>query len=99
MIRSKKIRNAAKEQDCTLNIAGFCNYNPETTVFCHFPDESKGMGIKSDDICGGFGCSSCHDVIDGRRKHSLTDYEIEWYLRRSMVRTWRILIEKGIIKI
>ena len=31
------IRNAAKGEQCTLNIAGVCNYNPETVVFLPFP--------------------------------------------------------------
>ena len=26
------IRKAAKGEDCTLNIAGVCNYNPETGI-------------------------------------------------------------------
>ena len=40
MIRSKKITNAARDQDCTLNILGVCNFDPATVVFCHFPYES-----------------------------------------------------------
>ena len=47
------IRKAAKGEQCTLNIAGVCNYNPETVVFCHFPSETHGMGLKSDDLSGG----------------------------------------------
>lgn len=46
------IRKAAKGEQCTLNIAGVCNYNPETVVFCHFPSETHGMGLKSDDLSG-----------------------------------------------
>ncbi|WP_019272720.1 nuclease domain-containing protein [Neisseria lactamica] len=53
------IRKAAKGEQCTLNIAGVCNYNPETTVLCHFLGETHGMGLKSDDLSAGFGCSTC----------------------------------------
>lgn len=53
MIRSKKITQSAKGESCTLQIAGFCHGDTDSVVFCHFPDESHGMGIKSDDICGG----------------------------------------------
>lgn len=83
-------------EECTFNIVGVCNYNPETTVLCHLPDESNGMGKKSDDISAAYGCSSCHDVIDKRRIPSY-EYDLDWYMRRAMVRTWRKLIEKGLI--
>lgn len=96
-IRSNKIRASAKGEDCTFNIPDICNYNPETTVLCHLPDESKGMGLKADDISSAYGCSSCHDLIDGRRPHSFPESDIEWFMRRAMVRTWRKMIEKGLI--
>lgn len=92
------IRKAAKGEQCTLNIAGVCNYNPETVVFCHFPSETHGMGLKSDDLSGGFGCSSCHDVIDGRLHIKLSREDKEFYMRRSQFRTLLKLIDKGIVK-
>lgn len=104
MIKSKEIRDAARGQDCTFNIAYVCNYDPETTVLAHLPDESHGMGQKADDISAAFACSSCHDVIDGRALYDPLIYddfksEKEWYMRRAMVRTWRKLIEMGVIKL
>lgn len=93
------ISKSAKGEQCTLNIAGVCNYNPETVVLCHFPSEYKGMATKSPDWCAGFGCSSCHDVIDDRVNGGLTDAEKEFYMRRSMVRTWKRLIELGLIEV
>jgi hypothetical protein len=113
-IRSTKMRESARGEDCTLQIPGVCNGNPETTVLCHLPDESKGMGRKSDDICAAYGCSDCHDAIDGRGKFEVVGEFLEdkstgvitglwcdreWYLRRAMVRTLRRMIEKGLIKI
>ena len=100
MIRSQKIRDSARGEKCTLCIPGVCNYDPETTVYAHLPDESKGMGLKADDICGCYSCSSCHDVLDHRNsawRYVLQD--MQWFMRRAMIRTWRRLIEKGIIKI
>ena len=97
-VKSKKARAAARDEECTLNIIGVCNYNPETTVFCHFPDESNGLGKKPDDVSGGFCCSACHDAIDMRSFSDELEGRREWYLRRSMVRTWRRLIEKGVVK-
>lgn len=96
-IRSRWITQAARGEDCTLQIVGFCNGDRETTVFAHLPDESKGGSRKSDDICGAFACSECHRVIDSEpwriREH------FDWYLRRAMTRTWRRLIQKGVIEV
>ena len=98
-IRSKKIRDAARGETCTLQIPGVCNGNTETTVLAHLPDESHGMGRKSDDISAAFACSACHDVIDGRVKWELRPVDGgQWYMRRAMTRTLRRLIERGILK-
>lgn len=61
-----KVRESARGEDCTLRLPGVCNFNPETTVFCHSNRiaDGKGMGIKAK--TGAYGCSSCHDVLDGR---------------------------------
>lgn len=99
MIRSKKITNAAHGQACTLNISGWCNYNPLTVVFCHFPDESHGMGLKASDLSGGFGCSSCHDAVDGRITCPEFVAHRDWYLRRSQTRTMEALFELGVLRI
>lgn len=98
MIRSNKIRASARLQDCTLNIAGICNYDASTTVLAHLPDESHGMGLKADDICSCYACSACHDAIDGR-SGVMDEAEKEWYMRRAMVRTIRKLVEQGLITI
>lgn len=92
------IRKAAKGEQCTLNISGVCSYDRETTVLCHFPSETHGMGLKSDDLSGGFGCSCCHDVIDGRSGH-LSREDKEFYMRRSQFRTILRLVERGIVTV
>ncbi|MFU4461635.1 nuclease domain-containing protein [Pseudomonas aeruginosa] len=98
-IASKAVRDAARDEECTVRIAGICNYRTDTTVFAHLPDESKGMGEKADDLSGCFACSACHDALDGRRKHDLSAEEVEWYMRRALVRTWRRLFEKRVMTI
>lgn len=98
-MRSNAIRMSARGEECTLNIVGVCNYNAETTVLCHLPDESKGMSHKADDISAAYGCSACHDAIDGRAKATWAHGELDWYMRRAMIRTWRRLIALGIVKI
>lgn len=98
-IVSKKIRNSARGEDCTFQIAGVCNYNPDTVVLCHLPDESHGAGKKADDISAAYGCTACHDAIDRREWSQELEDNREWYLRRAMVRTWRKLIANGIVVI
>ena len=98
-ITSNKIKRSARGEDCTFQIVGVCNYDPETTVLCHLPDESKGIGIKSDDISAAYGCSGCHDAVDGRVRSAEFEAHRQFYMRRAMVRTWRRLVEKGVVKI
>ena len=94
-----KIRKAARSQDCTLTIYPHCNSNPETTVLCHINSDHKGWGIKSPDFFGVFGCSECHGVIDGRIKTELPKEEIIACILRGLFRTWKKLIEMGLIKV
>lgn len=99
-IRSQKLRDSAQGEECTLQFPGVCNGNSETTVLCHLPDESHGMSRKSDDLATVYGCSNCHDLVDGRHYSRVrAALDLEWFLRRAMVRTWRRMIEKGLIKI
>jgi hypothetical protein len=99
MIRSKKITNAARGEHCALQIVGACNGDPATVVFCHLPDETHGIGIKSDDLSGCFGCSGCHDVVDGRRYWQEFDDNGDFYMRRAQTRTMRRLFELGVFRI
>ena len=95
----QKLRDSARGEDCTLQIHPYCNSNPETTVLCHLPSGS-GMGQKSPDWFAVYGCSSCHDIIDGRvTKDSLWPYNIRMAERMALYHTWNRMLEKGLIKI
>lgn len=98
-MRSKKITNSARGEQCTLNIAGVCNYNPETTVYCHLPDESHGMALKATDLSGCYGCSDCHDVLDGRVKSAEFDRHKDFYMRRAQTRTLGRMIAEGSLRV
>jgi hypothetical protein len=99
-VRSNKLRDSAAGERCTFEILGVCNGDPDTTVLCHLPDESHGMSRKSDDFCSAYGCSTCHAAIDGRvQSVFVSESDKQWYMRRAMVRTWRRMIEKGLVKI
>ena len=71
-MKSSKIRQSAKGEDCQVRIYGACNGNPETTVFAHLG--GGGMGMKSNDIHGAYCCSGCLDVVDGRVKSEYDNY-------------------------
>lgn len=60
-------RRAARGQDCTLRLPGVCNFTPETITLCHSNQLVNGKGLKAPDTVAAFGCSSCHDVLAGRR--------------------------------
>lgn len=95
------IRKAARGQECTLQILGVCNGLPETVVLCHSNHlaDGKGMGLKAPDTAACFGCSSCHDVLDGRRPRpdGMTAEQVDVYFRYAVERTHAILRTKGLM--
>jgi hypothetical protein len=102
MIRLKKIRDSARDQACTIQ-SPWCNGDPEKMVFAHYGEPGeKGMGLKPDDSSGAYACSDCHDWLDGRVSHSSVDvgdlHDKEYYWFRGMRRTWRLLIENGVLR-
>ena len=60
-----KIRESARGEECTLRIPGVCNRNLETVVLCHAPYPGK-FGSRKDNWWSAYGCSDCHDYVDGR---------------------------------
>lgn len=96
------IRKAARGEDCTIRLPGVCNQNPETTVLCHDNRlaSGKGMGLKAPDTEAAFGCSCCHDVLDGRRPRpeGMTYDLMMAYFDLAVERTHKRLEEKGILK-
>ena len=97
MTKQTKITKSAKGEQCQIRLPGICNFNQETTVFCHVG--GAGMGRKANDIHGAYGCSSCHDALDRRVSSGFDRVELQVYHYDGMVRTQLILMEKGLIKI
>ena len=91
-----KLTGFARGRNCTIQIHPYCNGNPETTVFCHAPSDSHGMGKKSPDWWGADGCSDCHDIVDGRRKVDLPKHEIDRCFYRGIFRSQRARIAAGV---
>lgn len=95
-IVSKKLRDSARGQECTVRLPGICNWNPETTVLAHLPCGTRGVGMKGIDTVAVYACSSCHDAIDGRTKGA----EIDWEdMPRAIAETHEALIRAGIMTI
>jgi predicted CxxxxCH...CXXCH cytochrome family protein len=97
-----KLTEAARGQECTLQIHPYCNGNAETVVFCHFPSEGHGIALKSPDWWGADACIACHDVIDSRNPQAVRDLgwaEIEKCKWRGMFRTLKRRIEQGLVRV
>lgn len=100
-LKMTPIRRAARGQDCTLQILGVCNGDPTTTVLCHSNQlaDGKGMGLKAPDNAACFGCSSCHDVLDGRapRPDGMTHDDLLRQFEYARERTHQVLLAKGLM--
>lgn len=91
------IRRSAQNEECTIRLPGICNYDIATTVLCH--RNGAGMGMKAPDTDAAYGCSACHDVVDGRapRPTGMT-YELVLSLFQGAIeQTQRILKRKGLM--
>jgi hypothetical protein len=99
--RMTPIRRSAKDEDCTILIPGICNGDTSTTVLCHsnLLADGKGMGLKAPDTEACYGCSACHDVLDGRRPLPswLTRAQLEQAFNRARSTTQKKLKEKGLM--
>lgn len=99
-VTMKNLRKAAKGESCQIRSA-VCNHNPETTVLCHIhkPSISGGTGLKAHDLLAAWGCSACHDLVDGKRtgKNMMLRPERDLLLYEGILRTQKILIDEGII--
>ena len=95
-IKSKKLLHGARGEECTMNVADFCNYNPETVVAMHINVEGGKMGGKTDDTSTVYGCSDCHTWLDQKKGSELDQL---FYKLRAVLRTLNRRIEQGLVKI
>ena len=92
-----KITKSAKGEECQVRLDGICNYNPETVIFAHIG--GGGMATKQPDSEGAYCCSACHDALDGRINTNLSRVYLRCYHHEGAMRTRKILIDKGLIKL
>jgi hypothetical protein len=95
MIRSKKMREGARGQTCTMQLVGICNNDPSTTVFAHSDHwmHGKALGSKAHDIFGADMCYACHTEYHKDELKYFHDFV------RAMARTQLRRIEQGIITV
>ena len=90
------LRKSARGQECQIRIPGVCNFNPETTVLCHWPD--GGMATKSPDVIGAYGCSACHDAVDRRTHKDLERDFVRLCFAEGIMRTLALWVRGGVLK-
>jgi len=76
------------------------SHDSETVVACHsnHMDDGKGASQKADDCFVAFLCSGCHDWLDGRIASDAAAGFRAHEFHRAMKRTWRILLDDGVLR-
>jgi|SRR6478752_4093450 len=92
------IRKSARLQECTLRFP-CCNFDPETTVWCHsnHSRDGKGAGLKARDEEGCYGCSACHAWLDGGYAGKMPRSLVDTYFDLARITSQAILKRKGLI--
>lgn len=93
-IVSKKLRDSARGQSCTLRLPG-CGHDDGTVVLAHLPCGHKGTGMKGPDQIAIFACYHCHQIVDGPRRWEVSAAD---YLR-ALAETQMKWVEMGLLTI
>jgi hypothetical protein len=63
------VRRLAIGRECQIRLPGCLT---EPCCLCHFRMSGiSGMGLKSPDFLGAWGCAACHDIVDREQRHDL----------------------------
>lgn len=91
-----KIRESARDESCQIR-SPLCNGDIATTVLCHLP--ALKMGGKAPDYQAAYGCSACHDLVDGRNFQggAFQSAQVKMWHHQAVIRTQEILVEKGLL--
>ncbi len=94
-----KYTKSAAGQECQIRIPGYCNFNPDTTVFAHIG--GAGMGAKTNNIAGSYACSTCHDLVDYRdsRWQEIPIDSLKRMHLDGVMRTQELMIKAGVLKL
>jgi len=96
----KTLRKLAELQQCLVRIPNECNFDSTTTVLAHIRRANiAGMGQKPSDLCAVWACSSCHDIIDGRRESLFKPEEIDGFILEALVRQLAFYDKHEIVRV
>lgn len=96
-IRSQAYLDGARGQPCTLEFVGVCNHDPDTTVPCHWDDETFAFAQKADDISVIDGCFACHQFLDFGWVGKISRTVLLAHVNRGLQRTLRNRVERKIV--
>ena len=99
---TSKIRQSARNEDCTLRLPGVCKVELGNVVWAHSnrSADGKGGGLKADDEAGAYACYWCHCVYDRQHKRpvGMTLEFVETEFTRAMRESRAILVRKGLVR-
>lgn len=93
--KSRKYRDAARGQNCTMRLPGCCN-DTETVVLAH--RGGAGMGMKSSDHDAADCCYHCHSLLDRPDWWPYSKIRMAEEFQRARLETIINRIERGVIK-
>jgi ferredoxin len=96
-MKSKKLRDSAKDQDCQVWLPGVCNGDSSTVVLAHL--NGAGIAMKSSDIHGAYACSACHAWLDHGYAKDYTRDQRDLAHLRAVIRTQKIMLQEGLINV
>jgi hypothetical protein len=87
------LRREAIGRECQIRLAG-CTGGP--CCLCHWRQQGiSGLGMKSPDIFGAWGCANCHSQVDTADRD---DYALRLDFAKAVFRTQNVLVKEGILK-
>lgn len=87
-----KITKSARGECCSLRVSPKCTDEDGVVVFCHLNSNYRGIGIKSPDLFGVYGCYWCHQELDSGK----IEYRDQL---RALQETQMKLLEKGLLDV
>lgn len=98
-----KVTQSARGEQCQIRIPHVCRAPvTETVVWCHANGSAagKGIGMKSHDFLGAYGCQGCHDVYDRRVNlpPGMCREDVELAFWEGHARSLVMLVKKGLVK-
>ena len=98
-----RITQSARDERCQIRIPHVClEPRRETVVWCHANGSAagKGIGMKSHDLLGAYGCQACHDVYDRRTRLpiGMCREDVELAFWEGHARSLQILIKRGMAR-